>query len=55
MADAMRIHDDEFGAFPGERRSPAKGYTYMEYCSWGEDVRCELIDGTVYLMSAPTM
>jgi Uma2 family endonuclease len=28
-----------------------KRYTYAEYCTWGEDVRCELIDGVVYDMS----
>jgi len=33
----------------------SKRYTYADYCSWGEDVRCELIDGVVYDMSpAPT-
>jgi len=26
-------------------------YTYADYCTWGEDVRCELIDGVVYDMS----
>ena len=26
-------------------------YTYADYCAWGEDVRCELIDGVVYDMS----
>ena len=30
-------------------------YTYADYESWGEDhPRCELIDGVIYLMSAPT-
>ena len=30
-------------------------YTYADYESWGEDSpRCELIDGVIYLMSAPT-
>jgi len=28
-----------------------KRYTYADYCTWGEDVRCELIDGVVYDMS----
>jgi len=26
-------------------------YTYADYCTWGEDVHCELIDGVVYDMS----
>ena len=28
-----------------------KRYTYSDYITWGEDVRCELIDGVVYDMS----
>ena len=28
-----------------------KRYTYADYCTWGDDVRCELIDGVVYDMS----
>jgi len=49
MADAMRYDED----FPASKptRNPAKPYTYKEYYSWGEDVRCELIDGMVYLMA----
>jgi len=53
MAEAMRIRGEGVPAFH-RAKAPAKGYTYKEYYSWGEDVRCELIDGTVYLMSAPT-
>ena len=31
-----------------------KKYTYDDYYSWGDDVpRCELIDGIVYMASAP--
>jgi len=31
-------------------------YTYDDYASWGEDApRCEIIDGVIYDMSAPTM
>jgi len=29
-------------------------YTYAEYAEWEEDFRCELIDGVVYMMSAPS-
>ncbi|MCL2225488.1 MAG: Uma2 family endonuclease [Defluviitaleaceae bacterium] len=33
-----------------------KLYTYADYYNWGEDAeRCELIDGVVYGMSAPTI
>ena len=28
-----------------------KRYTYADYITWGEDVRCEIIDGVVYDMS----
>jgi len=28
-------------------------YTYADYAKWDEDFRCELIDGVVYMMSAP--
>ena len=31
-----------------------KLYTYSDYLTWDDDVRRELIDGVVYLMSAPT-
>ena len=30
---------------------PNKRYTYADYATWGEGVRCELIDGVVYDMS----
>ncbi|MCL1844316.1 MAG: Uma2 family endonuclease [Defluviitaleaceae bacterium] len=31
-------------------------YTYADYYSWGENAeRCELIDGVIYAMSAPTV
>ena len=30
-----------------------KRYTYEDYCSWDDDKRYELIDGVVWLMSAP--
>jgi len=28
-------------------------YTYLDYASWDDDIRYELIDGEVYMMSAP--
>jgi len=30
-------------------------YTYEDYLSWDDDERCELIDGIVYMMAAPTV
>jgi len=33
---------------------PAKGYTYKDYLSWGDDVRFELLDGIPHMMAAPT-
>jgi Uma2 family endonuclease len=29
-------------------------YTYADYAAWDEEVRCELIDGVVYMMTAPS-
>ena len=29
-------------------------YDYADYCTWDDDVRRELIDGVIYVMSAPT-
>ncbi|MCL2557936.1 MAG: Uma2 family endonuclease [Treponema sp.] len=31
----------------------AGAYTYRSYLSWGEDARCELIDGIPHMMAAP--
>jgi len=53
MADAMETDEKNRPAFR-EEAIPAKGYTYKQYLSWGEDVRCELIDGVPHMMSAPT-
>jgi len=52
MAEALRAGGE---AAPQFRREgiPAKGYTYRDYLSWGEDVRCELIDGIPHMMGAP--
>jgi len=33
---------------------PLKRYTYADYLRWDDDIRRELIDGKVYMMSAPT-
>lgn len=36
-----------------EALQKGKYYTYEDYCSWGEDVRAEIIDGTLVMMSPP--
>jgi Uma2 family endonuclease len=28
-------------------------YTYSDYATWGDDIRCELIDGHIHMMTAP--
>ena len=33
---------------------PKKPYTYADYASWDDDVRCELIDGEIIVMEAPS-
>jgi Uma2 family endonuclease len=35
--------------------SAEKRYTYADYASWDDDQRYELIDGEIYLMSAPSV
>jgi len=52
MSDAMGIHDDGLSAFP-RAETPHRKYTYKEYSSWGENVRCELMDGIVYMDGQP--
>ena len=32
-----------------------KHYTYADYATWDEKIRCELIDGVVCMMTAPSM
>jgi len=36
-----------------ENLDPSKRYTYSDYLTWFDDVRRELIDGFIHLMSAP--
>ena len=38
----------------GEQYSIEKRYTYADYANWDDDNRYELIDGVVYMMSAPS-
>ena len=58
MADAAEIYEDEEdrrGKFKLVASLPWKGYTYKNYLSWGEDVRCELIDGIPHMMAGVTL
>ena len=34
--------------------NPQKPYTYADYASWDDDIRCELIDGEIIVMDAPS-
>lgn len=34
-------------------RTKQQKFSYADYCKWPDDQRCELIDGTVYMMNAP--
>ena len=51
MADALEL-EENMPAFL-KKNVPAKSFTYKDYYSWGEDVRCELINGVPHMMSAP--
>jgi Uma2 family endonuclease len=33
----------------------SRRYTYADYLTWNDDIRCELIDGSVYALSAPQL
>ncbi|MCL1918911.1 MAG: Uma2 family endonuclease [Peptococcaceae bacterium] len=37
-----------------EELAKDKHYTYTDYVSWGDSVRYELIDGTPYMLAAPS-
>ena len=52
MADAAMSYQESIPSFRKEN-APAKGYTYKNYLSWGEEIHCELINGMPYMMAAP--
>ena len=52
MADALELYENN-GKSPRGRKLPARAFTYRDYLSWGEDVRCELIEGIPYMMAGP--
>ena len=47
--EKLRIHEE---VFQYETRNGT--YTIDEYEQWGEDIQCELIDGEIFMMTAPT-
>jgi len=54
MPEALKARGGAAPALRNEDR-PAEGYSYRDYLSWGEDVRCELIDGIPHMMAGPSM
>jgi len=47
------IVEEPFMPLPTLNLDLSKRYTYADYLSWIDDVRRELIDGFIYVMSAP--
>jgi Uma2 family endonuclease len=40
---------------PQKAPNPNANYTYLDYCTWDDDVRRELIFGEMYVMEAPSV
>ena len=38
-----------------KKYNPQRPYTYADYASWEDDPRCELIDGEIVVMEAPSV
>lgn len=38
-----------------KKYDPMKPYTYADYITWGDDLRCELFDGEIIVMEAPSI
>jgi Uma2 family endonuclease len=62
MADQLEYYEDypenrRRFSLPREMAEPAPAYTYADYLSWdiGPEVRMELHDGMIYMMSAPNV
>ena len=47
------IVEEPFMPLPELQLDMSKRYTYADYVTWVDDVRRELIDGFIYVMSAP--
>ncbi len=39
----------------GAVKKKRERYSYADYLSWGDDQRCELIDGDIYAMTSPSV
>jgi len=48
------IVEEPFITYPPLNLDLSKRYTYADYLTWMDDVRRELIDGFIHLMSAPS-
>ena len=55
MPNAAAEYKDERQTFRIAGKLPWKGCTYKDYLSWGEDVRCELIEGIPHMMAGVTL
>ena len=47
------VVEERLFAYPALTLDMTKRYTYADYLTWKDDVRRELINGFIYLMSAP--
>jgi Uma2 family endonuclease len=48
------VVEEPLFTYPALNLDLSKRYTYADYLTWVDDVRRELIDGFIYLMSAPS-
>ncbi len=39
----------------GAVKKKRERYSYADYLSWGDEKRCEIIDGEIYDMTAPSI
>jgi len=52
--DDIEVNDELKVNEPVRKYKPSERYTYADYASWDDDNRYELIDGEVFVMSAPS-
>ena len=57
MADALLDYSDSRleKKFTFEGHITSVGFTYRDFLSWGNDIRCELINGIPYLMAGASV
>jgi len=53
MADYLEKNDYPAWLEPSSDFYENEGFSYKDYEKWGDDVKVELIDGIVYMMSSP--